>query len=63
MKGVEPERIDVEGRGADQPITHAGQCDKLSAKARAACMAPDRRVEIVVTRSFAKKKSDFQASR
>lgn len=58
LKGVEPDRIIVEGRGASDPITAPRQCERLSTTARRACEAPDRRVEIVVTRALAKKKQD-----
>ncbi len=63
VKGVEPDRIVIDGRGADEPITEPRQCEGLSTTARRACMAPDRRVEIVVTRAFAKKSSDMHAGR
>lgn len=61
LKGVEPDRIVVDGKGAAEPITEPRQCAGLSMTARRACQAPDRRVEIVVMRALAKKKSDDHA--
>lgn len=58
MKGIEPSRILVDGRGAQDPVTEPRQCDGLPMTARRACMSPDRRVEIVVTRAFAKQKPE-----
>lgn len=58
MKGIEPSRILVDGRGAQDPVTEPRQCEGLPMTARRACMSPDRRVEIVVTRAFAKKKPE-----
>lgn len=58
MKGIAPERINVDGRGAEEPVTEPRQCEGLPTTARRACMAPDRRVEIVVTRALAKRKPE-----
>ncbi len=63
VNGAEPDRIVIHGRGADEPVTRLGQCDGLAIQARRACLAPDRRVEIVVTRALAKNKPDVHAAR
>ncbi len=54
-KGIEARRIVALGQGADDPITRSGQCGKLAGQALHACLAPDRRAEIIVTRALAKK--------
>lgn len=61
-QGVSPNRIQVDGRGAEDAVTEPRQCDGLPVVARRACMSPDRRVEIVVTRAFAKKKPEAAPS-
>lgn len=58
MKGIAPNRISVDGRGAAEPVTEPRQCDGLPMTARRACMSPDRRVEIVVTRALAKRRPE-----
>lgn len=45
-KGIEPNRMNTEGKGETQPVTKAGECVGANA---IACLQPDRRVEIEVT--------------
>lgn len=55
LKGLDARRIAVSGQGAGDPVTRAGQCGKLEGQVLHACLAPDRRAEIIVTRALAKK--------
>lgn len=49
-KGVPADRITAEGKASSEPRTSAGDCDSLKGKALAACLQPDRRVEITLVR-------------
>jgi len=57
-KGVPSSRISIDGRGSEQALTDPQQCEGLPMVARRACQAPDRRVEVVITRALAKKNKD-----
>lgn len=48
-KGIEPNRMNTEGKGESQPVTKAGECDGAKSAKVIACLQPDRRVEIEVT--------------
>jgi OOP family OmpA-OmpF porin len=48
-KGIEPNRIHVEGKGESQPLTKPGDCRAKNRKALIACLQPDRRVDVEVT--------------
>jgi len=48
-KGIEPNRMNTEGKGEMQPVTKAGECDGAKSAKVIACLQPDRRVEIEVT--------------
>lgn len=45
-KGIEPERVSAEGRGATQPATKPGECASGRSEKVIACLQPDRRVGI-----------------
>jgi OOP family OmpA-OmpF porin len=47
-KGIEPNRVSTEGRGATQPVTKAGECAGAKSAKVIACLQPDRRVNIEV---------------
>ncbi len=47
-KGVQPDRIQAEGRGEAQPVTRAGECAGAKNAEVIACLQPDRRVEVQV---------------
>jgi OOP family OmpA-OmpF porin len=47
-KGVEPDRVHAEGRGAAQPVTRPGECAAGHGAKVIACLQPDRRVAIEV---------------
>lgn len=47
-KGIEPNRIRTEGKGAMWPVTKAGECDGARSAKVIACLQPDRRVEVEV---------------
>jgi OOP family OmpA-OmpF porin len=47
-KGIEPNRIQTEGRGETQPVTKAGDCLGAKSAKVIACLQPDRRVDIEV---------------
>ena len=47
-KGVDQNRIKVEGKGKTQPITKQGDCEGRKSAKVIACLQPDRRVEIEV---------------
>lgn len=51
-KGIEPNRMNTEGKGEMQPATKAGECDGAKNAKLIACLQPDRRVEIEVTGSL-----------
>lgn len=48
-EGVASGKMDSSGVGSSQPVTKATDCAKLKSKLLAACLAPDRRVEIRVS--------------
>lgn len=48
-EGVTTGMMTSGGKGSSQPRTKAGDCAKLKGKKLQACLAPDRRVEILVT--------------
>ncbi|HEX5338427.1 MAG TPA: OmpA family protein [Gallionella sp.] len=48
-EGVADNKMSSSGKGSSQPITKAGDCAKLKGKPLAACLAPDRRVEIRIS--------------
>jgi len=47
-KGIEPNRIQTEGKGEMQPVTKAGECSGAKSAKVIACLQPDRRVNIEV---------------
>jgi OOP family OmpA-OmpF porin len=47
-KGIEPGRVQAEGRGAVQPVTRLGECGGSKSAKVIACLQPDRRVGIEV---------------
>jgi len=47
-KGIEPNRMNTEGKGESQPVTKAGECDGAKSAKVIACLQPDRRVEVEV---------------
>ncbi len=47
-KGIEPGRVQAEGRGAAQPVTRLGECGGSKSAKVIACLQPDRRVAIEV---------------
>jgi len=47
-KGIEPDRVQAEGRGATQPVTKPGDCIGGDRARVHACLQPDRRVGIEV---------------
>jgi len=50
-QGIEPNRIQTEGKGETQPVTKAGQCAGAKSAKVIACLQPDRRVDIDVVGS------------
>jgi OOP family OmpA-OmpF porin len=48
-KGIEPDRVRTEGRGATQPVTVLSDCAGAKSAGVIACLQPDRRVEVEVT--------------
>ena len=46
--GIEPDRVQIQGRGEADPITKAGDCLGAESASVIACLQPDRRVEIEV---------------
>jgi OmpA-OmpF porin, OOP family len=48
-KGIEPNRIYVDGKGESQPATKLGDCRMRERKALIECLQPDRRVSVEVT--------------
>jgi OOP family OmpA-OmpF porin len=48
-KGIEPNRIYVEGKGETQPLTKPADCRGKKGKALIACLQPDRRVDVEVS--------------
>jgi len=47
-KGIEPNRMNTEGKGESQPVTKSGECDGTKSAMVIACLQPDRRVEVEV---------------
>jgi OOP family OmpA-OmpF porin len=47
-KGIDPDRVRAEGRGATQPVTKPGACAGGKSAQIIACLQPDRRVGIEV---------------
>jgi OmpA-OmpF porin, OOP family len=47
-KGIEPNRMNTEGKGESQPVTKSGECDGTKSAKVIACLQPDRRVEVEV---------------
>jgi len=47
-KGVDPKRIETEGKGGADPLPKTTDCDALPRMDKIVCYAPDRRVEIEV---------------
>ncbi len=47
-KGVEPNRVQTEGRGETQPVTKSGECLGAKSAKVIACLQPDRRVDIEI---------------
>ena len=45
-KGIDPDRVRAEGRGATQPVTKPGECAGGKSAQIIACLQPDRRVGI-----------------
>jgi OmpA-OmpF porin, OOP family len=54
-KGIEPNRVYVDGKGKTQPVTKPGDCKGKRGKALIACLQPDRRVDVEVTGTKAAK--------
>jgi OOP family OmpA-OmpF porin len=48
-KGIEPNRVYVDGKGKTQPVTKPGDCKGKRGKTLIACLQPDRRVDVEVT--------------
>ena len=48
-KGIEPDRVQAEGRGATQPVTMPGECIGSKSAKVIACLQPDRRVDVEMT--------------
>lgn len=49
-KGVQSDRVSIEGMGETQPVTKAGDCPGGSKSTKTiACLQPDRRVDVEVT--------------
>jgi len=53
-EGVASGKMDSSGAGSSQPVTKATDCTRLKNKQLAACLAPDRRVEISVAGTHSK---------
>ncbi len=47
-RGVPANRIHIEGKGKDNPVTRPGQCTGRRSPKLIACLQPDRRVELEV---------------
>ncbi|MDZ4202796.1 MAG: OmpA family protein [Gallionella sp.] len=47
-EGVAADKISSIGKGSSEPVTRSGECEKVKRPQLAACLAPDRRVEIRV---------------
>lgn len=56
-KGIAANRVQAEGKGESEPVTHAGDCKGKKGSALSACLQPDRRVvvEIAVQREVPSK--------
>jgi OOP family OmpA-OmpF porin len=48
-KGIEPNRVYVDGKGETRPVTKAADCRGKHGKTLIACLQPDRRVDVEVT--------------
>ncbi len=48
-EGIPASKIQSSGKGSSEPITKPGDCADLKHKALAACLAPDRRMEIRIS--------------
>jgi OOP family OmpA-OmpF porin len=62
-KGIDPNRVRAEGKGASQPVTKAGACDGGTSAKVIACRQPDRRVviEVAGTRAIESNWKDFKS--
>jgi len=62
-KGIDPNRVRAEGKGASQPVTKAGACDGGRSANVIACRQPDRRVviEVAGTRTIESNWKDFKS--
>ena len=47
-RGIDPKRLQTEGKGGAQPLPKTRDCDALPRMEKIICYAPDRRVEIEV---------------
>lgn len=47
-KGIEPNRVQTEGKGEMQPMTKAGDCLGAKSAKVIACLQPDRRVDVEI---------------
>jgi OOP family OmpA-OmpF porin len=47
-KGIDPDRVRAEGRGAADPVTTPGECAGARSAKVIACLQPDRRVAVEV---------------
>jgi len=47
-KGIDPNRIKIEGRGETQPATQAGECPGAKNAKTISCLQPDRRVDVQI---------------
>jgi outer membrane protein OmpA-like peptidoglycan-associated protein len=47
-KGVDPKRIQTEGKGGSEPLPKTQDCDALPRMDKITCYAPDRRVDVEV---------------
>jgi len=53
-EGLSADKMHSFGEGSNQPFTEPSDCAKLNGKKLQACLAPDRRVEVVITGTRAK---------
>jgi OOP family OmpA-OmpF porin len=62
-KGIDPNRVRAEGKGASQPVTKAGACDGGRSVKVIVCRQPDRRVviEVAGTRTIESNWKDFKS--
>ncbi|HEY3433670.1 MAG TPA: OmpA family protein [Rhodocyclaceae bacterium] len=47
-KGIDPNRIKIEGRGETQPTTQTSECQGAKSSKTIACLQPDRRVDVQI---------------